>query len=119
MEVAHRGRSGAEFSVSSFSEHLDVSKYPLRREYCSVLPQSVLCRKKMGFPLPLGQWAIGDGARDYRNLVLGGDSPLCDLFDLHALKRWFEGGRLNPSDAFGRKFWLLANLGLFFKEVLA
>ncbi|WEX91672.1 asparagine synthase (glutamine-hydrolyzing) (plasmid) [Sinorhizobium garamanticum] len=104
--------------VSSFSEHLDVSKYPLRREYRSVLPQSVLCRKKMGFPLPLGQWAIGDGARDYRNLILGGDSPLCDLFDLHALKRWFESGRVNPSDAFGRKFWLLANLGLFFKEVL-
>ncbi|AYG63941.1 asparagine synthase (glutamine-hydrolyzing) [Rhizobium jaguaris] len=105
--------------ITSFSERLDVPKYPLRRDYGKVLPQSVLCRKKMGFPLPLGQWAVAERSRAYRNLVFGKESPLGDLFDLNALRTWFECGRTNPSDCFGRKFWLLANLALFFREVLA
>lgn len=105
--------------IASFSERLDVSKYPLRREYRSVLPKSVLSRKKMGFPLPLGQWAVGEGATAYRRLLFDKDSPLGDLFDPAALRRWFEAGQRNPSDSFGRKFWLLANLGIFFKEVFS
>ncbi|MES0037646.1 asparagine synthase (glutamine-hydrolyzing) [Mesorhizobium sp. M0046] len=107
------------YPVASFSERLDVSKYPLRREYRSVLPKSVLSRKKMGFPLPLGQWAVGEGAAEYRRLLFHKDSPLGDLFDPTALRRWFEAGRRNPSDSFGRKFWLLANLGIFFREVFS
>ncbi|QKD19683.1 asparagine synthase (glutamine-hydrolyzing) [Mesorhizobium sp. NZP2077] len=105
--------------VASFSERLDVSKFPLRREYRSVLPRSVLSRKKMGFPLPLGQWAVGEGATEYRRLLFDKDSPLGDLFDPAALRRWFEEGQRNPSDSFGRKFWLLANLGIFFNEVFS
>lgn len=105
--------------VASFSERLDVSKFPLRREYRSVLPRSVLSRKKMGFPLPLGQWAVGEGATEYRRLLFDKDFPLGDLFDPAALRRWFEEGQRNPSDSFGRKFWLLANLGIFFNEVFS
>lgn len=105
--------------VASFSERLDVSKYPLRSEYRSVLPKSVLSRKKMGFPLPLGQWAVGEGAAQYRGLLFHEDSPLGNLFDPPALRRWFEVGRERPSDSFGRKFWLLANLALFFRETFS
>ncbi|MGX5832497.1 asparagine synthase (glutamine-hydrolyzing) [Mesorhizobium sp. 43Arga] len=105
--------------VASFSERLDVSKYPLRREYQSVLPKSVLSRKKMGFPLPLGQWAVGEGAAQYRRLLFHEDSPLGNLFDPAALRRWFEVGREKPSDSFGRKFWLLANLAIFFGEAFS
>ncbi|WP_027153323.1 asparagine synthase (glutamine-hydrolyzing) [Mesorhizobium sp. WSM2561] len=105
--------------VASFSERLDVSKYPLRRGYRGVLPKSVLSRKKMGFPIPLGQWAVGEGATQYRSLLFHEDSPLGNLFNPTALRRWFEVGREKPSDSFGRKFWLLANLAIFFKEAFS
>ncbi|MDX0414780.1 asparagine synthase (glutamine-hydrolyzing) [Sinorhizobium medicae] len=101
--------------ISSFSENLDTSKFPLRESYHSALPSSVLERRKLGFPLALGQWAIGEDSLPFRTLLLSNNAALSDYLDVGALRRWYAESSQRPHDTFGRKLWLLCNLEIFIR----
>ncbi len=49
-------RQAAGKSAAGYSEVLDVPKYLLRQIAYDYLPEAVVDRKKVGFPVPLGQW---------------------------------------------------------------
>ncbi|APO70288.1 asparagine synthase (glutamine-hydrolyzing) AsnB protein (plasmid) [Rhizobium gallicum] len=102
--------------ISSFSERLDVSKVPLRDSYSQVLPSSVITRKKLGFPLPLGRWAAGKESRPFRDLLFKSTPAIADFIDIGALKGWYDAQAACASDAFGRQFWLISNLEIFLRQ---
>ncbi|MBW4579576.1 MAG: asparagine synthase (glutamine-hydrolyzing) [Tildeniella nuda ZEHNDER 1965/U140] len=102
--------------VSSFSERFDETKVILRRAYGSSIPISVLRRKKMGFPMPLGQWLGVERLGQIRERLLSPKARTAELFEPNHLKAWLEKGAACPSDAFGKRLWLLFNLELFLSQ---
>ena len=102
--------------VERFSEHHDITKAVLRDVYLNRLPNKVIHRKKMGFPLPLGAWlAKRDGAA-VRNILFGANARLHELINPKALQSWFERHAPRASDGFGQQLWLLCNLEIFLQE---
>ena len=84
------------------------TKYVLRQAMRGILPDTILGRRKMGFPVPIGRWF----ARDYRHLldeyVLGPRPAARGLFDVAYLRRLtgeHERGHANHWE----RLWALVN----------
>ena len=84
------------------------TKYILRRAMQGILPERILTRRKMGFPVPVGRWL----AREYRHLldeyVTGPRAANRGLFDpayVRGLIAEHEGGRANHAE----RLWALLN----------
>ena len=84
------------------------TKYILRRAMQGVLPEQILTRRKMGFPVPVGRWL----AREYRHLldeyVTGPRAAKRGLFDaayVRGLIAEHERGEANHAE----RLWALLN----------
>ncbi|WP_027575584.1 asparagine synthase (glutamine-hydrolyzing) [Bradyrhizobium sp. WSM1743] len=104
-------------SIEKFSETLDVSKAVLRTLYRDRLPASVITRKKLGFPLPLGKWATDPSSAPFRDLIFKESPAIADYLDVGALRRWYERRSQAANDAFGRQLWLICNLEVFLRQL--
>lgn len=71
----------------------------------------------MGFPLPLGRWAVSDESRNFRKLLFDEEPAVASFLDIGALKRWYESERQAASDTFGKKLWLICNLEIFLRSL--
>ena len=92
-------------SSSAYSEVLDSPKYLVRRLGLALLPEDVVTRKKMGFPVPLNNW--------YEELTLMAK-------ELLANSEWFESEKLEnllaeckTNARFGQILWMFVNVELF------
>ncbi len=99
--------------VRRFSEECDVSKHVLRRIYASQIPESVLRRRKMGFPLPLSRWIVSPQGHSQIDGLLSSDSPILDIFERARLRTWVEQMRNRPEDTHAKQLWQLINLNIF------
>ncbi|HEY3886855.1 MAG TPA: asparagine synthase (glutamine-hydrolyzing), partial [Vicinamibacterales bacterium] len=90
------------------------TKWILREAVRTLLPSSILTRRKMGFPVPFGLWMRGRGADLARDVLLDertrqrgitDSGAVAHLIDAHA------GGATNGADA----IWALMNLELWFR----
>ena len=98
----------ARKSPSSFySEKWDQPKYLLRRLGLELLPEDVVNRKKMGFPVPLNIW--------FEELKEMGINLLknSDWFDYTQLKKLYEDCKKNIRS--GQLLWMFINVELFRK----
>ena len=84
------------------------TKYVLRRAMQGMLPEEILTRRKMGFPVPVGRWF----AREYRHLldeyVTGPRAANRGLFDstyVRTLIAEHERGQANHAE----RLWALVN----------
>jgi asparagine synthase (glutamine-hydrolysing) len=93
------------------------TKWILREAVTSILPSSILERRKMGFPVPFGIWArtthtgvLRDVLLDRRTRERGITDPkaVSTLIDAHA------AGAANGSDA----LWSLLNLELWYRTFI-
>ena len=99
---------------NKISEHLDVTKYLLRSQYQPQLPERIVSRKKVGFPVPLGQWMSGP-MRDYaRDLLLGTDAYSRDLFQGDKINYLLKQVRGAPQ--LGLQLWMLLNVEGWMRE---
>jgi asparagine synthase (glutamine-hydrolysing) len=57
------------------------TKYILRRATTGILPKEILARKKMGFPVPVGQWLRGEFSHILDEFVLGERAKARAIFD--------------------------------------
>jgi len=96
--------------ADAISETLDETKWVLRQAFAADLPDAVVTRRKVGFPVPLGSW-LGRGLVDFARSVLS-DSAVRGLgvFNDDAVERLLKraGGERDALQV-----WMLANIGLF------
>jgi asparagine synthase (glutamine-hydrolysing) len=97
-------------SPADYSEVYDIPKYPLKKVAEEFIPEDIIYRKKMGFPVPLNEWF----------------NELLNEFDLKS--KVFEGilsadefnknflVDLRKEPRFGQSLWMLLNLQKFYNQ---
>jgi len=87
------------------------TKAVLREAVRGLVPKSILQRKKMGFPTPVGRWLRGPFSALVDDLVLSPRSQARGLFRREGLTRLVAEHRAGANH--GQRLWLLANLELW------
>ena len=95
------------------SEVFDNPKAILKKAYEDLIPDSILYRKKMGFPVPINRW-FGDDFNNYAKKILLSDvAKKRGLYNIPIIKKWLNSGKLYRDHGFAMKIWMLINLELF------
>jgi asparagine synthase (glutamine-hydrolysing) len=93
------------------------TKYVLREAMKDVLPESILRRAKMGFPVPLARWFRGSFSALVDELVAGKRAAARGLFRPHFLARLVYEHASGAADHTER-LWMLANLELWQRHLI-
>ena len=89
----------------------------LRDALKELVPQEILSRRKMGFPVPVGRWLGGSFFPLVETFVLGRRALARGLFDPAALQRIAAEHRAGVG-GHGDRLWLLLNLELWHRVVV-
>jgi len=87
-------------------------KHILKEIAMTLLPESIVYRRKAGFPTPWSRWIAGERLDHIEQLLVG---PKCvdrDLFQPSAVRRMFAEHRAGVRDSADR-IWRLLNLELW------
>ncbi|MCG8469398.1 MAG: asparagine synthase (glutamine-hydrolyzing) [Gemmatimonadetes bacterium] len=87
------------------------TKRVLREAMKGVLPESILTRPKMGFPVPFGAWARGPYNAYVRDIVLGGRARERGVFDLSHVERLVSEHEAGVDH--DERLWALLNFELW------
>jgi asparagine synthase (glutamine-hydrolysing) len=87
------------------------TKAVLREALRGLVPDAILSRRKMGFPVPVGGWLRGPFRPVVDELVLGSRARSRGLFDPAALQRLVDEHAAGANH--GDRLWLLANLEIW------
>jgi asparagine synthase (glutamine-hydrolysing) len=87
------------------------TKAVLREAVRGLVPKTILQRKKMGFPTPIGRWLRGPFSGVVDDLVLSQRSMARGIFRPEALRRLAAEHQAGANH--GQRLWLLANLELW------
>lgn len=97
------------------SEHLDQSKDILRNSVRGLLPDSIINRKKLGFPVPVDKWMASDQVKD---ILLDPRSRGRGLYKQDKLEELVNNKQNLDYDFWGKKIWGLLNIELWFQEFI-
>jgi asparagine synthase (glutamine-hydrolysing) len=84
------------------------TKYILREAMRGILPDAILTRRKMGFPVPVGRWFAGEFRHVLDEYVLGGRASERGLFHTQYVRNLVtqhERGEGNHAE----RLWALVN----------
>ena len=98
------------------SEVYDIPKYILKKSYEDLIPDEVLYRKKMGFPVPLNDWFGGHFNEYSKKILLSDEAKERALYNIKNIENWLTSDRLSKDHSFAMKIWMLINLELFIKK---
>jgi len=93
------------------------TKRILREAIRGLLPEEILTRKKMGFPVPFGQWTRGRWQPVVRDLLLDRRTRERGLINPAAVEHMLDAhreGTVNGGDA----IWALVNLELWYRTFI-
>jgi asparagine synthase (glutamine-hydrolysing) len=93
------------------------TKWILRDAVRGLLPNEILTRRKMGFPVPFGQWTRGPWHTAVREILLDRTTRERGLLNAVAVERLLDGhrdGTVNGGDA----IWALVNLELWYRTFI-
>lgn len=100
------------------SEIHDTPKYILKKSFEDTLPNEVLYRKKMGFPVPLNDW-FGGHFNDYaKEVLLSKEAKERGIYNIENIEKWLNSNKLSQDHSFAMKIWMLINLEIFCKKYL-
>jgi len=102
----------------AISEKFDTPKYILKKAYEDIIPNEVLYRKKMGFPVPLNNWFGGEFNKYARKILLSDKAKGRGIYNADNIEEWLKSGRLSQDHSFAMKIWKLINLELFINKYL-
>ncbi|MBI4609213.1 MAG: asparagine synthase (glutamine-hydrolyzing) [Candidatus Rokubacteria bacterium] len=88
------------------------TKAVLREALRGLVPGTILTRRKMGFPVPVGRWFRGPFWPIIEEFVLGPRALDRRLFETSAVERLADEHRAGPG-AHGDRLWLLVNLEIW------
>ncbi|PYM62400.1 MAG: asparagine synthase (glutamine-hydrolyzing) [Candidatus Rokuibacteriota bacterium] len=123
MSMAASVESRVPFLDHEFVEHVATiparfklrgwtTKAVLREAVRDVVPRTILTRRKMGFPVPVGRWLRGPSWPLVEELVLSPRALNRGLFEPSAIRRLAEDHRAGV-ERHGDRLWLLVNLELW------
>lgn len=98
------------------SEKFDTPKYILKKAFEDMIPNKVLYRKKMGFPVPLNDWFGGHFNEYAISILLSEEAKNRGVYNINNIERWLNSDRLSKDHNFAMKIWMLINLELFQKK---
>ena len=90
------------------------TKRLLRSAVKGLVPQEILTRRKMGFPVPFGRWMRGPWSTIARDVLLDRRARERGLFDAHAIERLIDAHAAGRADG-GDTLWALINLELWYR----
>ena len=93
------------------------TKYVLRQAMKDKLPAEILSRRKMGFPVPVGEWFRGAWRSQIDEYVLSPRSLERGLFEPDALRRLVAEHDAREADH-SERIWALVNLELWHRIFL-
>jgi len=93
------------------------TKRVLRKAMASVLPEAILNRPKMGFPVPLGSWTRGRWNAVVSDVLLDRRSRERGIIDTQAVSALLERHAAGAIDATDR-IWSLLNLEIWFRTFI-
>jgi len=109
-----------EFSVAlpdQMKLHRWTTKYVLREAMKGILPQAILNRPKMGFPVPIGRWFRSVWRPMVEDLVLGERATARGLFRRAFLERLMQEHMTGARDHTER-IWALTNFEIWQRTFL-
>ena len=125
MPIKYKNKWKSQFSkaISFFSnsekisEKNDIPKYILKKLATGKIPDEIIWRKKMGFPVPLDNW-FSKGFNDYaKELLLDNDSKIKDIINPVGLEDFLSKNKLSSSyDYDGKRVWMLLNIELWMQN---
>lgn len=87
------------------------TKWLLRQSMRGVLPDEILSRKKMGFPVPVGAWLRGEWRHVLDNFVLGPRALARGYFDPNVVSRYVTEHLAGANHA--ERLWALINFEIW------
>lgn len=104
----HEMEKAKKIHASEYSEIYDKPKYLLRRMGLEMLPDQVVTRRKMGFPVPLSNW-FDELARMAQSILAESN-----WFDYSRIDKFFAECRNDKRS--GQLIWMFVNLEIFRKS---
>ena len=96
------------------SENYDVTKWVLKEACRDILPEEIINRKKVGFPVPLHNWFGSGSLNDIRSKLLNGIIVESGLISREKMETFLM--EENDSGTNPMLVWMLINLEIFFEE---
>ncbi|HEX5706407.1 MAG TPA: asparagine synthase (glutamine-hydrolyzing) [Pyrinomonadaceae bacterium] len=93
------------------------TKYILRRSMKGVLPEQILTRPKMGFPVPFGAWVRGEFRHVIDEYVLGERARARGLFDA-SFVRSLTSEHLSGAADHSERLWALVNFEMWMRRFI-
>jgi asparagine synthase (glutamine-hydrolysing) len=93
------------------------TKRVLREAMKGLLPESILNRPKMGFPVPFSSWARGSWNPVVRDVLLDRRSRERGIIDPVAIDRLLRDHAASTTNA-GDQIWSLLNLELWYRTFI-
>jgi asparagine synthase (glutamine-hydrolysing) len=109
-ESEHKSK---ELISDEISEVHDTPKYILKKMSEKYLPDSILYRKKMGFPVPLDKWLSGDFASTAKRILADKNNVANTVIDVDEVLVLIGSGKLKDDHASAMKVWMILNLFVF------
>lgn len=98
------------------SEVHDITKYLLRRAFATTIPEPILKRRKVGFPVPLEHWFGNSFNGLAREILLDPVTHSRGIWRRDALEAWLAGGAGPGGGNWGLQTWMMVNLELWFRN---
>ena len=90
------------------------TKYVLREAMTGILPEQILKRKKMGFPVPIGEWLRGGFRSVVDEYVLSDRARARGLFNHEFVRRLVS--RHYAGENHTEKIWMLLNVEIWLRR---
>ena len=98
---------------NDISELHDIPKWILKKTGESFLPNKILYRKKMGFPVPLDKWFGGKFKTLAQDILLSSACKERGLINNRAVEAILNKADVSADHSMAMKLWMLVNLELF------
>ncbi|SEL70843.1 asparagine synthase (glutamine-hydrolysing) [Colwellia chukchiensis] len=95
------------------SENHDTPKYILKKVGEKYLPDEVLYRKKMGFPVPLDKWLGGSFSEQAKQILVDKNNSANQVIDTEFVLSLLDDKELASNHALAMKVWMVLNLFAF------
>jgi asparagine synthase (glutamine-hydrolysing) len=92
------------------------TKYILRRAMRGVLPDQILTRRKMGFPVPVGKWFRGNFRHVVDEYVLGERALSRGIFEPPYVRQLFA--RHLAGENHSERLWALVNFEMWLRQFM-